>query len=147
MDVEFVEVGDDEVFAEGAGDEVRGRRGVEGGEGGVVRFADCGGTMLGGVGVGWGGRGWLQARMALSGPPWKVRSCSSPGMPRGPMYTGPGGRGDLSMPERTEGMPGRGAILPERISRRVSEVTGAVRSISSGAAAMVGGLWSGGGEG
>lgn len=96
--------------------------------------------------MGGGEGGWLQARMALSGPPWKVRSCSSPGMPSGPMYTGPGGRGDLSMPERTEGIPGRGAILPERISRRVSEVTGAVRSISSGAAAMVGVFfWSGGG--
>lgn len=93
------------------------------------------------VGVGMGG--WLQARMALSGPPWKVRSCSSPGMPSGPMYTGPGGRGVLLMAERTEVMPGRGAILPERISRRVSEVTGAVRSISSGAA-MVGGFWFGG---
>lgn len=40
MDVEFVKVGDDEVFAEGAGGEVRGGGGVQGGEGGVVRFAD-----------------------------------------------------------------------------------------------------------
>lgn len=59
MDVEFVEVGDDEVFAEGAGDEVRRGRGVEGGEGGVVGFADWEARGLVMVGVGGGGDGGM----------------------------------------------------------------------------------------
>lgn len=54
VDVEFVEVGEDEVFAEGAGDEARGCGGVEGGEGGVMGFADWDWGLVGGGGGRWG---------------------------------------------------------------------------------------------
>jgi hypothetical protein len=64
-----------------------------------------------------------QPWIALSGPPWKVRSCSSPSMPSLPTCTGPL-CSDLSIPDSILS-PLYFFNFPERTSRIQSLVKGA----------------------